>query len=173
MAEFGANEQIVYKRYIKLQPDDPSTDELNPTETKLICFERIPAPVNVARALQIESTEEVVHAARTLNASSGLVTYDEIWGIGRVFEKMTAENLAHHHEKLLYAFYQSEFGISITRCEEKIKAILLPPSFCSSFSLPYPQPVIEIRRIAYTFEDRPVEYHRQLSITNRYHYSIR
>lgn len=173
VAEFCANEQIVYKRYIRLQPDDPSTDELNPTRAKLICFERIPAPVNVAHLLQIDMGQEVVHAARTLSASSGLVTYDEIWGIGKDFEKMTAENLAHHREKLLYAFYQRELGISITKCEERIKAALLPAGLCSTFNLPYPQPVIEILRTAFTFDDRPIECHRQLSITNRYHYSIR
>ncbi len=39
------------------------------------------------------------------------------------------------------------------------------------FSMPSPTPVIEIRRIAYTVNDEPVEYHRQLCITDKYHYA--
>ncbi len=37
--------------------------------------------------------------------------------------------------------------------------------------MPSPTPVIEIRRIAYTVNDEPVEYHRQLCITDKYHYA--
>ncbi|WP_304702661.1 UTRA domain-containing protein [Turicimonas muris] len=68
-------------------------------------------------------------------------------------------------------FYQTELGVSIGRCEETIKAALLPPNLCYMFSMPSPTPVIEIRRIAYTVNDEPVEYHRQLCITDKYHYA--
>ena len=128
--------------------------------------------LEIQQLLNLQPSDQVVHAGRTLSASSGIVTFDELWGVGKDFEKLTKENLAHHREKLLYAFYQSELGISITRSEERIKAVLLPLDLCNVFKLSYPQPVIEIRRVAFTFEDRPVEFRRQLSFTSRYHYRI-
>lgn len=170
VAEFSNNQQMLYKRYIKLQPDDPEKDENSPTESKLLFFERGVASLEIQEILNLQPGEEVVHAGRSLSASSGLVTFDEMWGVGEVFKLLTEYNLAHHGDKLLYAFYQSELGISITKCEEQIKATLLPKNLCYMFNLQHPQPVIEIQRVAYTFEDRPIEFHRQLSVTNRYHY---
>ena len=172
VAEFSNNQQLVYKRYIKLQPDNPEVDEAVPTKSDLLFFERVSPSLEIQQLLNLQPSDQVVHAGRTLSASSGIVTFDELWGVGKDFEKLTKENLAHHREKLLYAFYQSELGISITRSEERIKAVLLPLDLCNVFKLSYPQPVIEIRRVAFTFEDRPVEFHRQLSFTSRYHYRI-
>ena len=165
------NEARFQKRYIKLVPDDPEKDESVPTATKLLFFDRVVAPLEIQRILKQTSEDLVVHTARALMASSGLVTFDEIWARGKEFEKLTQENLLNHKEKLLYSFYQTELGVSIGRCEETIKAALLPPNLCYMFSLPSPTPVIEIRRIAYTVNDEPVEYHRQLSITDKYHYA--
>lgn len=171
VAEMRTNEAHFQKRYIKLVPDDPEKDERVPTTSKLLFFDRVVAPLEIQKILKQTSEDLVVHTARALLASSGLVTFDEIWARGKEFEKLTEENLLNHKEKLLYSFYQTELGVSIGRCEETIKAALLPPNLCYMFSLPSPTPVIEVRRIAYTVNDEPVEYHRQLSITEKYHYA--
>ena len=41
VAEFSNNQQLVYKRYIKLQPDNPEVDEAVPTKSDLLFFERV------------------------------------------------------------------------------------------------------------------------------------
>lgn len=71
---------------------------------------------------------------------------------------------------MLYAFYQHTCGVTITHCEETAKAELLDPILCKTYNLPDPLPVIESRRIAFTYKDQPVEYRIQRSITLHYHY---
>ncbi len=170
VADLSSREDIVYNRYIRLLPDEPGRDDASPTERRLVCFETVPAPLEVARDLLIPTGSPVIHSTRLLSASSGPVTYDELWANASDFRKLTRENLEHHEERMLYAFYQKTCGVTITRSEERIKAVLMPEALCREFGLEPPLPVIEVRRTAFTYGDRPVERHVQLSITERYHY---
>ncbi len=172
VAEFAHNEDRVYRRYISLEPDDATKAEASPTEAELVTFEKVAATPRVAKALATADGVTVIHAVRLLKTSAGLVTYDELWCRLDDFEKLTAENLAHHEEKMLYAFYQRACGVTIVRSEEYAKAVLMPEDLCRRYALASPLPVIEVQRISFTYGDRPVEYRRQLSITEHYHYKL-
>lgn len=172
VAEFSHNEDKVYHRYISLEPDDETQTEASPTSAELVTFEKVPAPLPVMRALKLETASDVIHAVRLLKASSGLVTYDELWCRADDFRALTAENLAHHEEKMLYAFYQRACGVTILRSEDYAKAVLMPEDLCRRYGLKSPLPVIEVQRISFTYNDRPVEYRRQLSITEHYHFKL-
>ena len=172
VAEFSHNEDKVYHRYISLEPDDETQTEASPTSAELVTFEKVPAPLSVRRALKLETASDVIHAVRLLKASIGLVTYDELWCRAEDFKALTAENLAHHEEKMLYAFYQRACGVTILRSEDYAKAVLMPDDLCRRYHLTSPLPVIEVQRISFTYNDRPVEYRRQLSITEHYHFKL-
>ena len=172
VAEFRHNEDIVYKRYIRLVPDTPQSEDLVSTSSDLLTFETIPAPEAIRQVLALEPSAEVIHAIRSLKSRGRLVTYDEMWANAAIFHRLTAHNLMHHEEKMLYSFYQSACGVTITRSEETLKAVLMPETLCNALSLTSPIPVMEVRRLAFTFNEQPVEYHRQLSLTDRYHYRV-
>lgn len=172
VSDFKRNEKLFQRRYVKFAPDDPLTDEALPTTSKLLFFVKVSPPLEIQSKLCLEPQDMVIHAGRALLASSGLVTFDEIWASETVFSKLTEENLMKHEEKLLYSFYQSELGVSIGRVEETIKAALLPSNLCFMFKLPDPTPVIEINRLAYSVNDKPIEYRHQLCVTRKYHYTV-
>ena len=172
VAEFSSHEDRVYERYISLEPDDASLSEPSPTSSDLVSFERAVAPLEISRALLADATLPLIHAVRVLKASTGLVTHDELWCLPEDFAKLTAENLAHHEERMLYAFYQRVCGVTIVRSEETAKAVLMPQAICERYGLKSPLPVIEVRRLSRTYGDRPVEFRRQLSITEHYHYKL-
>ncbi|MEI3354969.1 MAG: GntR family transcriptional regulator [Duodenibacillus massiliensis] len=171
VAEYSRNEGKVYQRFIRLMPDSEA-DEALPSKSVMLYFERELPPEDVRNALDLPVGVKTIHAARTLNTAQGLVTHDELWANPEVFEKLTKENLARHEEKMLYAFYQRACGVTITKCEEMLKAKLMPEDLCSEFGLSAPTPVIEIRRTAFTYGDKPVEFHIQRCLTDRYHYQI-
>ncbi len=172
VAEFSHNEDRVYRRYISLEPDDAAKAEASPTEAELVTFEKVAATAKEAKALSLSEGQMVILAVRLLKTSMGLVTYDELWCREDDFAKMTAENLAHHEEKMLYAYYQRACGVTIVRSEEYAKAVLMPEDLCRRYGLRSPLPVIEVQRISFTYGDRPVEYRRQLSLTEHYHYKL-
>lgn len=171
VAEFSHNEYLVYNRYIRLVPDS-TKDETSPTRTDLVLFETVSAPDMVLDALQLSVGSQVIHAARAMYTSSGLVTYDELWAVAKDFSLMTEANLRQHDEKMLYAYYQKTCNVTITKSDEIVKAGLMPYELCRQYGLTNPLPVIEIRRTSYTYGDRPIEFHLQRCITERYHYKV-
>jgi GntR family transcriptional regulator len=72
--------------------------------------------------------------------------------------------------KTLYAVYQSRFGINITRCVEHLRAIKADATTAGILSLPAGEPVLEVQRLAYTFNDVPVETRRSRVNTRDYYY---
>lgn len=172
VADFSNNEDMLYKRYIHLMPDFPQQEDLLPSSRELVTFEVIPSDEEVSRVLQVPVNTPVIHAIRLLNSKARLITYDEIWALESLFGKLTAHNIIHHKEKMLYSFYQNQCGVTVIRCEETFKAILMPQEICERFNLPTPLPVMQALRVAYTYHNKPVEYHRQWSLTDRYHYKV-
>ena len=121
VAEFSRNEGSIYRRFIRLLPDREE-DEASPSRSMMLYFERELPPEEVRVALELPLGVKTIHAARALNTSRGLVTHDELWANQEVFDKLTKENLGKHEETMLYAFYQRVCGVTITRCEETVKA---------------------------------------------------
>lgn len=73
-------------------------------------------------------------------------------------------NLSRKHiqnEKLpLYAFYQKHFNVNVVRVQADISAVVASPCVYKHLKLSSAVPLLEIERIAYTFQDIPVEYRR-------------
>jgi GntR family transcriptional regulator len=72
----------------------------------------------------------------------------------------------------LYAVYQSHYEINIIRTVEQLRAIKADGYVASLFCLRAADPILEIQRIAYTFNDVPVEIRRSRVLTNNYHYLL-
>ena len=72
----------------------------------------------------------------------------------------------------LYAVYQSRFGISIIRTVEQLRAVNADTAAARIFGLRAGAPILEVRRIAYTFNDVPVEARRSRVDTRQFHYLL-
>ncbi len=72
----------------------------------------------------------------------------------------------------LYAVYQSRYEINIIRTVEELRACKADAAVARLFGLRVGEPVLEIRRTAFTFNDRPVEIRRSTVLTNNYHYLL-
>jgi GntR family transcriptional regulator len=72
----------------------------------------------------------------------------------------------------LYAVYQSRFGISIIRTVERLQAIKADAAASKILGIRTGDPILEVRRIAYTFNDVPVEFRRSRVDTRQFHYFL-
>lgn len=72
----------------------------------------------------------------------------------------------------LYAVYQSRFGISIIRTVERLQAVKADTAASKIFGMRTGDPLLEVRRIAYTFNDVPVEFRRSRVDTRQFHYFL-
>lgn len=72
----------------------------------------------------------------------------------------------------LYAVYQSRYGINIVRTKEELRAVKADAETARIFSIAEGDPVLEVTRVAYTFNDVPVEVRHSRVVTNDFHYLI-
>jgi GntR family transcriptional regulator len=72
----------------------------------------------------------------------------------------------------LYAVYQNLYGIHIVRTDEELRAVRCDAASARILRLQRGEPVLEVRRLARTFHDVPVELRRSLVRTTDYHYAL-
>ncbi|MFO1286999.1 MAG: UTRA domain-containing protein [Rubrivivax sp.] len=58
----------------------------------------------------------------------------------------------------IYHLYQTEFAITVTRAQERARAVAADRAASRILGIAPGTPVLEVRRTALTFGDKPVEY---------------
>ena len=57
----------------------------------------------------------------------------------------------------IYHLYQSRYGINVLRTDERLRAVIATSDDARHLRVEAGAPLLEIRRVALTFRDRPVE----------------
>jgi len=74
--------------------------------------------------------------------------------------------------RTLYAVYQRHFGITIVRSTEELCSVHADAAVARTFGIEAGEPVLQIRRLAYTFGNKPVELRTSRIDTRHHHYRI-
>jgi GntR family transcriptional regulator len=82
---------------------------------------------------------------------------DDITLPERLFPKLTEKRLR-ERPSTLYNLYQDDFGISVVRTEQRLRAALAPREIARALDITAGLPMLEIHRIAYAYHDTPVEF---------------
>jgi GntR family transcriptional regulator len=159
-------EARVQYRFLRLVPDDGSAERM--TRRFLDC-RRLRAPADVARALDLTSGDAVVEVRRLLHFRQRPVVLDDLWLPGALFRGLTAERLAEWRGPL-YGLFESEFGVSMIRAEEKIRAVAADEATAALLGVAVAAPLLSVERVAFTYGDRPVELRRGLYDTRDQYY---
>ena len=89
---------------------------------------------------------------------------------GAQLEKyLTAEQLAHYPGPT-YAMFELDFGVRMVRAEEKLRAVLPDAAQAEGLGVPPGTPLLSVERLAYTYNDVPMELRRGLYRTDTHHY---
>lgn len=160
------NEAKVRFRFLRLTPDD---GQPSASSSQLIDCRRVKAPADVARLLDLAASESAVNVRRMLSFDGEPTILDDIWLPGAVFKGLTTESLTRYRGPL-YAFFESEYGVSMVRAEEKIKAVAATAAQAELLQVAPESPLLQVERVSFTYGDRPMELRRGLYVTNRFHY---
>jgi len=71
----------------------------------------------------------------------------------------------------VYRLYSQRWGITITRITERLKAVAANEADCAELGCAVGTPLLEIRRVAFDLNRRPVEYRESRCITENMHYA--
>ena len=162
-------EQHVQYRFLRLMPDQGDNQSEGPAERTIIDCKRLRASADVARALALRTGDSVLQARRVLSFAGRPTILEDLWLPGTPFKGLTAERLSLYHGPM-YALFETEFGVRMVRAEEKIRAVLPDAAQATLLKIPKNTPLLSVERIAYTYNDVPMELRRGLYLTDTHHY---
>ncbi|MEO5606340.1 MAG: GntR family transcriptional regulator [Polaromonas sp.] len=163
-----AEHQVQY-RFLRLMPDSGDLSREGPAERQIVDCKRVRASADLARPLGLRTGEAVLQLRRVLAFQSVPTIVEDVWLPGEPFKGMTAERLAAYSGPM-YALFETEFGVRMVRAEEKIRAVAADAEAASLLQVPIGEPLLSVERIAYTYNDVPMELRRGLYRTDTHHY---
>lgn len=162
-------EQHVQYRFLHLMPDNGDRRGEGPAEREIIDCKRLRASAEVARALGLRTGDGVLQVRRVLSFAGRPTILEDLWLPGTPFKGLTAERLRENRGPM-YALFETEFGVRMVRAEEKIRAVLPDAAQAALLKVAKGTPLLSVERIAFTYNDVPMELRRGLYLTDSHHY---
>lgn len=162
-------EQQVQYRFLKLQPDSGDNQQEGPADRTIIDCKRQRASADTARALDLRAGDAVLLVTRVLAYSGVATILEDIWLPATPFKGLTAERLSTYRGPM-YALFETEFGVRMVRAQERIRAVNPDAQQADLLNVSIQTPLLSVERIAFTYNDSPMELRRGLYRTDTRHY---
>jgi GntR family transcriptional regulator len=130
---------------------------------ELLSFERLHGDDEAARALQLRAGDPVFQIENRLLLQGSAVIHERLTLPAAAFKGLTERRLR-DWPGTLYQLYQAGFGITVVRSLDRARAGPADRRAARVLGLPPGTAVMQVRRVALTFGDRPVEH--RLSVIN-------
>lgn len=163
------SEQHIQYRFLRLLPDAGMPDSQGPAERRIVECKRLRAPAEVARQLGLRTGDPVLQVRRVLAFGGTPTIVEDIWLPGLTFKGLTQETLA-EDKGPMYALFESQFGVRMVRATEKLKAVGADAEIALLLGLNPGYPLLSVERLAFTYNDVPMELRRGLYRTDSRHY---
>jgi len=138
-------------------------------QVELVAFERIRMDEEPAQALGLKAGEPAFQIDNRLLLQGKAVIHDRLTLPVLLFKGLT-EKRFRERTSTIYHLYQTEFGITVTRAREHARATIADRCVVRILGVGAGAPVMEVRRTALTFGDKPVEYRVSSIDTARHAY---
>jgi len=155
--------------FLRITPD---RGELQDLSGELMDFRRMRADAASAKLLRLAAGASVFLIRRVLLLSGTKICFEEVRLPAARYKGLSAA-VIEEHECMLYSMYESGFGIRILHADEQLKAVTAPTEAAAALDLPEGTPVLQIERVAYTYEEDPAELRRSWNDTRERHYRNR
>ncbi|MBI3101991.1 MAG: GntR family transcriptional regulator [Burkholderiales bacterium] len=162
-------ERHVQYRFLKLMPDSGDASVEGPAQRHIVDCKRVRASADVARTLGLRSGDAVIQARRVLSFAGVPTILEDIWLPGQAFKGLSASQLADYPGPT-YAMFELDFGVRMVRAEERIRAVLPTAEQAQWLQVAPATPLLSVERIAFTYNDVPMELRRGLYRTDTHHY---
>lgn len=162
-------EQHMQFRFLKLVPDSGELGSNGPAERTIVDCRRQRASADVARVLALRTGDAVLQVQRVLAYGGVPTILEDLWLPAAPFKGLTAERLDEWHGPM-YSLFETEFGVRMVRAEEKIKAVAAQDTHADLLQVALGTPLLSVERLAFTYNDMPMELRRGLYRTDGHHY---
>lgn len=160
------HEPVVRFRFLKLAPLE---GEPVPASSEILWCRKIRACVSVAKALDLRPGDALIYIRRVLTFDATPTLVDDIYLTGSLFKGLSMSVLKSNPGPL-YGLFESKFGVSMVRADEKLRAVRAPQDIAELLAIDPDYPLLRVDRVSYTYGDRAVELRYGHYLTDRYYY---
>ncbi len=141
-----------------------------PTKSQVLICQRVRANAHAAQQLDLRVGESLVFIRRLLTFENVPTVIDDIYLPSFLFKALTSSLLEAHQGVPLYGLFETEFGVSMVRAEEQIRAVAASTEVAELLAIKVKSPLLRVDRTSYTYVDRPVELRVGHYLTDQYYY---
>ena len=135
----------------------------------LISFAKGTADRTACDKLGMSSNAKAFQFTNVLSLHGEPVLVDDITLPEALFAGLTDAQLR-KRPNTLYNLYQAEFGLNVIRIEERLRAALASAAQARLLGIKTGAPLLEVHRVALSYNDQPVEWRVSYVNTERYEY---
>ena len=132
-------------------------------------FKLTTADDEVAARLDIPAGSEVYSIRNLMLMAGRPVLVDNLQIPCHLFPGLT-EAQFWAREATIYDLYRDRFGVNVVKTVDRLHAVAADLEVAKLLNRQAGSPVLEIVRVAHTFEDKPVEYRRSLLASEEYEF---
>ncbi len=136
---------------------------------ELVSFERTRLDDEAAEALELKAGEPALQIENRLRLQGKPVVHDKLVLPAKLFRGLTEKRLL-ERTSTIYHLYQTEFGISVVRAHERLRAVGADRAAARVLGVPVGQPVLQVRRVALGLGGQPVEWRVSTVVTAQHDY---
>jgi GntR family transcriptional regulator len=159
----------VQYRFLRLKPDSGDEFSEGATQRTILECRRQRAPADLARLLALRAGDALIQVRRVLSFDDAPTILEDIWLPGTAFKGLSAERLGAWRGPT-YAMFENEFGVRMVRAQEKIRAVAADPQQAALLQVKPGSPLLSVERVAFTYNDVPMELRRAFYCTSTHHY---
>ncbi len=134
-------------------------------QTEVLSSGLMPAPENIAKALQIEPGEELAHLERLRLADGEPMSVEESYLVHRYCPGVLEQDYARNP---LRVALEKKYGIRLVYARQSIRAISAPRSLAEKLSIQPNGAVLYIERVSFSEQGVPIEFLRLYHRGDRY-----
>lgn len=138
-------------------------------EVELLGFDRTRLDDDAAGALGLKTGEAALLIENRLRLQGRPVVHDRLVLPSALFRGLT-EKRWRERSSTIYHLYQTEFGITVVRAHERLRAVGADRSTARVLGVAMGQPMLQVRRVALGLGGRPVEWRISTVATAQHDY---
>lgn len=159
----GHDERRILFQFFKLKPD---AGEPSFPASRLLAVGRGAADGAAARALGVAEGGAVVRIARVRSLAGVPTVVEDITLPAALVPGLEARPIPNN----LYELYAADYGVTIARATERLKAVAAEPRHAAPLEVAVGTPLLAIDRLATTLDGRVAEWRVSLCRTDHVHY---
>jgi GntR family transcriptional regulator len=136
---------------------------------ELLSFKRARANAAEEDKLGLSRGAPVFRIQNVLHLAGKPVIFDEITVSAERFPDLT-EDIFRGREGTIYGLYQARYGVSVVRISERLSAARASARAAALLDMAAGEPALVIKRVAYTYDDTPMEYRVSWVDTEKHEY---